>query len=254
VRAIVCAAAWVAFAVSGVLPAWRPTPASAAEALHLSWGDCDTGSASVHDNPFTCATDVGSASLYCAFSLASPVDQVVGLELVVDLQHSAASLPDYWLLGPYPDCRHDQLTASLDFSLTTACTDPAFAGAAVQGFLPGQPGGLSSQARIKAVAFVPSPQTRSFSADTLYDALRLVLSYNLTVGSGSCGGCSGPACLVLNSILLRRVSGAPGGDIMVTAAAPANGNWVTWRGGVGANCQLVPVRARTWGSIKSLYR
>jgi hypothetical protein len=224
------------------------------EAISMAWSDCPAGVLAQSDNAFNCSTNLDSQSLYCAFSVAQTIDLVVGLELVVDLQHSAVTLPDYWRLGPIPDCRHDMLTAILDFSQATVCENPQFAGTAVQDFLPGEPRGLSSEARIKTVVFVPSPQTRTLSIDSTYLAVRLVLSNDRTVSVGSCSGCTLPACLVLNSVLVRRVAGAPGGDIVLATPAAGHGNWVTWRGGSGADCTLVPARRQTWGSIKSLYR
>lgn len=73
-------------------------------------------------------------------------------------------------------------------------------------------------------------------------------------GTGSCAGCLAPACLVLNGITIRRLPGAPGGDVIISSVGAGNPNWVTWRGGAGADCSLVPVRAVTWGRIKTLYR
>jgi len=225
------------------------------EAIRMAWDDCQISAGANRDNPFLCSTNFGSGSLYCGFSVAQPIDQVVGLELVVDIQHSLASLPDYWRLGPLPDCRHDMLSASLDFSATTECVDPVFGGALVQDYIEGQPGGLTSQARIKAVVFIPSPDTRSFATDTVYHAIRLVLSYDRTQNVGFCQGCTYTACLVLNSILVRRVAGAVGGDVMLTQPGSGNANWTTWRVGNGsADCAAVPVQNLTWGRIKSLYR
>ena len=87
-----------------------------------------------------------------------------------------------------------------------------------------------------------------------YYAARLVIRHTLTTGTTVCAGCSGPACLVLNSILLRRQPGAIGGDVAVTTPGPGDANWATWQGGAGANCASVPARAVTWGRVKSLYR
>ena len=232
----------------------RPAVSSPLEALRMAWDNCPLSGSAVPDKPFTCDTNLGAASLYCAFSLLQPVDQVVGLELVVDVQHSAPIMPDWWRLGPAPDCRHDLLTANIDFSQTDACQDPGFAGALIQDYLITEPRGLPSQARIKAVAYLPSPQTISFGTDTTYDAVHIVLGYDRTVNVNVCAGCTQAACLVFNSVLIRRTKGAPGGDLMITTPGPGTANWATWRSGSGANCLLVPVRRMTWGTVKSLYR
>jgi hypothetical protein len=63
-----------------------------------------------------------------------------------------------------------------------------------------------------------------------------------------------PACLVLNSILVRRSPGAVGGDSFVSTPGPGDANRATWQG-TGADCSAVPVRRQsTWGAVKSLYR
>jgi hypothetical protein len=224
------------------------------EALHMAWDDCPIVQGVSHNNPFSCSTNLGSGSLYCALSVLQPLDQVIGLELVVDVQHSQSTLPDYWRLGPAPDCRHDDLSASVDFTGTNGCVDPAFSGALVQDYVVGSPGGLASQARIKVVVFLPSPETRTFANDTTYHAARLIFSYDHSTNPVTCAGCNTPACLVLNSIWIRRTQGAFGGDVFVGTPGAGNSNWATWQGKSGSDCSMVPVRNLTWGSIKSLYR
>jgi len=224
------------------------------EALRMAWDDCQTSAGAVNNKAFTCDTNLGSSSLYCAFSVLQPIDLMIGLEVVVDVQHSLSALPDYWRLGAFPNCRHDMLTANLDFSTTNECVDPGFSGATLQDYVPTQPRGLQSQARIKSVVYVPSPETRSVSNDTTYHAVRLEFSHDRTVNVNACTGCTTPACLVLNSIIVRRVAGAFGGDVLLTAPGANEANWAFWRGTGGADCTLVPVRAVTWGSVKSLYR
>ena len=152
-----------------------PASATPTEALRMAWDDCPLSPAATSNETFACDTNLGSLPLFCAFSVAHPIDQIIGLELVVDFQSSAATLPDWWLLGAPPDCRHDELVASLDYAGTSGCDDPGFTGALVQDFLAGEPRGQSSQARIKAVAYVPSPQTVSLTTDTTYHAIRLNL-------------------------------------------------------------------------------
>lgn len=232
----------------------RPASATPTEALRMAWEDCPLSAAAVGNEVFACDNNAGSASLFCAFSVAHAIDQVIGLELVVDFQSAALVLPDWWQLGPPPDCRHDQLVASVDFTGTNGCEDSGFTGALVQDYLIGEPRGQGTQARIKAVAYVPSPQTIRVGTDTTYHAVRLVLSFDHTTGPSTCTGCVSSGCLVLNSILVRRVPGAPGGDFMVSTPGPASANWATWRGGAPALCTAVPVRPTTWGQLKSLYR
>ena len=242
----------VALWVSSLLVA--PASATPLEALRIAWDDCPTSAFSAGNKNFACDTNVGSGSLYCAFSVAQPIDQIIGIEIVVDVQQSAASIPDWWQLGPAPSCRHDELTASLDFSNASECEVPGFTGALVQDYIVGEPRDLASQARIKAVCYVPSPQTLSVGTDTTYHAVRLVLGYAHTTSFNVCSGCLPSACLVFNSVLVRRVPGAPGGDVHLETPGPGNSSWATWRASGTSLCMSIPVRPATWGQIKSLYR
>jgi len=245
-------AAWLL--VLGILPlAGRLSPVAAEEALHLGWDQC--GLAGTSNKTFGCLDDVASHSLYCAFSLAQPVTDVIGLEIVVDLQHASPALPSWWDLG-VGGCRYGALTASGSAPAGTGCTDfwQGQATGGIQGFKIGQPYGGANQARIKVALAVLSDAPRALNATDLYYAARIVLASNLTTGTSSCAGCSEPACLVLNSILLLRLPGSPGGDVLLETPAPGNGTFATWQGGSGAECAAVPARRTTWGGIKSLYR
>jgi hypothetical protein len=115
---------------------------------------------------------------------------------------------------------------------------------------PDHPG--ANQGRIKAVAAVVSSLAASLDATTMYYAFKIVITRGKTVAPGPCSGCLGAACLVLNSILVRRLPGSSGDDFIQTPG-PASVNWATWQG-TGADCAAVPVRRATWGRLKSLYR
>ncbi len=242
-----------------LLLAWPLAAASPAlaEGLYLTWNDCSLAPAATHDFASTCASNLGLQTLYCAFRLSAPVDSVLGVEVVVDVQHADAALPGWWRLDP-DGCRAGALTASFDFTAKTACGD-FLQGQAAGDFLAyvvTEPHGAANQARIVAAASIlPELGYRQLDDATTYYAARLILSNANTVPPGTvCSGCADPACLVLNSVILRRQPGAVGGDVFVGAQGGDNSNFATWQGGAGASCQAVPARAVTWGRIKSLYR
>jgi hypothetical protein len=231
-------------------------PAPAAEALFLTWDDCAEEGAGGSDNPIGCFVNEGDQVLFCSFTLDSAVDQVLGIEAVVDLQHSGGELPDWWELSGTGACREGALRVSGDFSLIGACTDPwRGLGGGVAFYQPGLPRQQPNQARLLGTfAVVPSDSARSLEPGVAYYGLQLLISNDKSVSLGSCAGCTFPACLVLNSITLLRAPGAPGGNVTLTTPGAGNGNWVTWKGGAGANCGLVPVRRTSWGRIRTLYR
>ena len=59
---------------------------------------------------------------------------------------------------------------------------------------------------------------------------------------------------MLNSIIIGRQDGSPGGNFFLQTPGPGEANWARWQGGGGANCAAVPVRNRAWGQLKGLYR
>jgi len=180
---------------------------------------------------------------------------VLGLIAVIDLQHSEPTLPDWWQLAKSGGCRSGNLSASADFTLNEECVDP-WNGEAVsegQAFRPGGPRGGANQVRFVAVCGVVPELARTLDAASMYYGLKLVIRNGLTTGPARCMGCLQPACLVLNSIEVKRTAGAPGGDILITMPGPGNANWALWRSG-GPDCTMVPVRNVTWGQVKGIYR
>jgi hypothetical protein len=246
----------LAAAVAGVLLSVSAIPAARAdEGLFLTWGDCALGPSS-HDATNACDTNLGDQRLYCAFRMPFAADSVLGLELVVDVQHADVTMPDWWMFS-WGGCRAGYLRPSFDFTQRSSCRDFLFGSATggLQDYTVGQPRGGANQARIRmAAAVLPGFGYATLNATDMYYAAVLSIPNDYTVGGTVCSGCAGSACLVLNSILVRRQPGAAGGDIDLTVAGPGDANFATWQGGAIANCSAVPVRSMTWGRIKGLYR
>jgi hypothetical protein len=239
-----------------------PAPIRAAEGLYLTWNDCHQGPSQVSNLAFACNTNAGENELYVAFTMPQSANNVLAVEIVVDVQHASTALPDWWRLEP-SGCRwapaEMNLAAAASFPGRTACLNmwegaatPAIA--EIAGFIPAQPGGAASQARIKVTASVLPSDARTVDGTSMYYAARIILKNNRTVGDPFCPGCEGAACLVLNSIIIGRLAGSPGGDLFLQSAGPGGANWALWQGGGGANCAAVPVRNRAWGQVKGLYR
>jgi hypothetical protein len=246
-----------AVAAGVLLSVLAPPPGRTDEGLFLTWNDCALAGIATHDRGSACASNLGEQSLYCAFRMPFAVDSVLGVELVVDVQHSAATMPDWWQFAP-GGCREGSLRVSFDFTSFAWCDDFLFGNAAggLQDYTVGQPRGGANQARIRlAAALLPSLGYATLDATSLYYAAKLTLTNRGTVTPGTaCAGCADPACLVLNSIIVRRQPGVVGGDVFLSVPGPGDANFATWQGGAGASCATVPARAVTWGHIKGLYR
>src|SRR5258705_515951 len=132
-------------------------PARAAEGLYLTWNDCAAG-AGVPSLTGGCGSNAGDQRLYLAFTLGAPLDEVLGIEAVVDLQAGTTALPDWWHfepanpgLGQPAGCRFGSLSASQDYTGHAASGTPWLNRGTplVQGYTPGDPRGGTARARIK---------------------------------------------------------------------------------------------------------
>src|SRR5215471_12705021 len=111
-------------------------------------------------------------------------------------------------------------------------------------------------ARVRIAEAVPANNFKDLVAGQEYYSCDLTIDYQKTVGTGSCAGCSTPACLVLTSINLTT----PVVENNRLLTGPANGvdsNWATWQGGGGvvvggqAGCPAAtPTAKSTWGAVK----
>jgi hypothetical protein len=221
-------------------------PAAAFGGINLRWTDC--GEFGIVARSFACNTNVGTNQLFASVIAPVPMNQLEGMEAVIDLQSLSASLPNFWQLGS-GGCRSGALTHNFDFTLGPFnCGDPwqgvAAGGESYQAGFP-----FPNGARIKIVVAVQVPV--SIDDVTEYYAFELRFSNAKAVGTGACAGCIVPVCLVLNQIKLVQPAGV--GDYVVQNPILTNGaSWQQY----GANCpfQEVPVRATSWGAVKSLYR
>jgi hypothetical protein len=72
-----------------------------------------------------------------------------------------------------------------------------------------------------------------------------------SAGVGLCPGCNTAACMVFNSADVESLP-SPESPVRISTPLAGIGNQVTYHQGM--NCASVPVRNRTWGQIKALYR
>jgi hypothetical protein len=95
--------------------------ASAGEGIYLTWNDCWNAPNARSDLVSGCPL-VGGQSLFCSFTLAGAIDSVVAVDVVVDVQLAAATLPAWWQLSP-GGCRSGALGAGASLP-RPACGTP----------------------------------------------------------------------------------------------------------------------------------
>lgn len=230
--------------------------AAAVPGINLSWDVC-TGDGGVANKNFNCAVNNGLNTAVGSYIAPAGVDTLAGNDIVVDLISATNPLPAWWAFKNTGTCRATALSVDFDLSGVVTCSD-YWAGQAQGGlaaYFIGQgpaadPWVNPQRARVIIAGAVAASSQGAITADLEYGSFRMKISNAKTIGTGSCAGCVDPVCIVLNEIRLSR----PGGTRAVPIVTPDVRNQITWQGGAGANCAVVPVKNRTWGQIKSLYR
>lgn len=222
---------------------------------NLAWDDCGGLGGGWSNRNFLCDTNAGESVFTISFSPYIDLPGLVGINAVLDLQSTSSPLPPWWRYRNPGTCRQNSLSANTTFPRTCVepWTTPGTAG--IAGYLESF-GSDPTRARILATVAVPASLRSEVLDGTEYYALNIAIDHALSVGTGSCAGCSVPVCIVLLSLELLQVPGSPGGDVVVLNN-PLSSHYVTWQGGAintfgcpGGS----PTVSRTWGLLKSLYR
>ena len=224
-----------------------------AAGFDLRWDAC-AADAGVSNQAFACDTDDGSHTMIASFRLDQPITGMFLFEAVIDIiVADSQPVPPWWEIF---DCHFFGLQANSTIDpLAVNCADfGGGLGASVVSTMNHDgsiaPADTASHRRVIVVGGVDPPGV-NLAANQEYFVFNLVLDHTTTMDPGSCAGCTQPVCIVLNSI---RITNSAFSVTTLGAPQVPGGNFATWQGGVGANCQAVPVRRATWGAIKSLYR
>ena len=215
--------------------------AHAAGSLYLAWNDCPLGPTAAQNRSNACDANTGESQLIVAFSVPQVVDSVLALEISLDLQHAAPTLPAWWMLEP-TGCRAGAMHADADFGSLQSCEDlwPGSEVGGLQVYAVGQPRGGPNQARMRIAMAVLLQDRRILAAAAIYYAARVAITNVNTIGGQACAGCETPACFVLNDIMVGRPPGSPSGNVLVQTPGTVGSNWATWQGGSGPTARRFP--------------
>jgi hypothetical protein len=241
--------------LAGCLAAVLTAGPAAGAGLSIAWDDCHTPlGMGQFTKSFGCASEGLDFPLFASFSLPATMDSVYSMELVIDVDVAIPEgnpLPAWWLMAP--GCRNNGWAADGSGSLSS-CPD-AWGGlgtGSFQGWLPGTPGSSTRHARLLVAVGVLPEDAVTLLGNASYTACRILLR---TVNTLSCGdGCTTPACLVFNSLLVRRRHTPEDVEIVLSGGESGGSDRVVWQGGAGADCAAVPTRRTTWAAVKALYR
>jgi hypothetical protein len=256
-----------------VLATLTPIAAGAA-GLALRWDNCYSDGGVVNKT-FACDTNVGSERLVMSFVLDSPMADVSGSEYRLLINSATATLPAWWQFKSPGTCR--QLSLAVNMAPppgSVGCVDWS-SGNAVSGIGSYNIGGVfgPNGALVSLAVAVPPNLLATLNAGQEYFAGNLVINHAKTVGTGACGGCNQPVCIVLDYINITTPTLANNRKLLDPAFS-TDSNFARWQNAQETNVQVVncdgplfgcfhsytcvlastPTRGSTWGAVKSLYR
>jgi hypothetical protein len=242
-------------------------PTVFAAGLDLTWRACSTDPGSTSFAVLDCAAPGGAAiDLFGCFQIAATQDSVVAMDCILNLgvqDPNGPPLDDFWHFES-GGC-NDLANGSAVVSITrpdTLCsgTVSPWTRQTTFGF-----GYFAASSSCKAAFLLSIVQERALTllANTNYFAFKMTLVTTQAAenGTGKCLGCSYPGFLVWSSATLANIRGGGGNPYFVDGPGLVS-SCMTFNPGASCwcntdcflSCPLVPVRNKTWGQLKSLYR
>ncbi|HXS83130.1 MAG TPA: hypothetical protein VN896_10475 [Methylomirabilota bacterium] len=258
-----------AFALTLAAPALAdPTPPG----VNLRWDNCYSDGG-VINKTFACDRNTGAETLVMSFLLDEDMLDASGMESRLFLIPASPTMPSWWSMKNIGTCRPSSLSLGTTLPLGSLnCADWASGNAA---------GGIGSYSAgslilgpvsmvLQVAAAVPLYGIASLAANQEYFCGSLTINHAKTVGTGACGGCEVPVCIVFDRL---RITTLASGLQMLNGANGPDSQFARWQNGEESNvalnysgqnfgyyhsynCQLssTPTRNSTWGAVKALYR
>jgi hypothetical protein len=220
----------------------------------LSVAACPGGAGASGDAGALDCAGGGVLTLLGTFMPEHAMPDLAGIDIVTDLQIAGDVTGDagFWDFGGANAGAVGSLHTRPSSPGCTAYTNtwqPSGSGAGSLGVT-----NTLNNTRVRVVALCYRPTALSTAANQKMWGIQLSIDASTSVDAGgapTATGCDKAACIVLNSIQPRTVSGAD--DTNLTTGS-VFGNQVTINSGTTGQCQAVPTKKRTWGQLKSLYR
>jgi len=245
---------WVVAACALAICAAAPAVAG----VNLSWNDCGAYGSSA--TPLTCTSNVGKLVLVVSLTPTSSIPLALVQDSNIDIGTSRTFVSPWWDMNGLNGCRKNSCSPMFSFGSLTRCVDP-WMGQAIGGYdysvAPfvdqSNPPDQLNRTRFRAVCALPVASPVRLEAGTEYYMCEMVIDMAKTVGLGSCSGCTDDAIFSLTSVKISEPEGTPEGNPIYTTTD--NGSCVRTNAFPTAEqCSALPVRNRTWGSLKAMYR
>ena len=240
--------------VAGALLTLTSAPAHPV-GIELAWNACFGKPGATSFATSSCVENTGSQSLIASFSPPAGVDRLEGIEVLIDYQVDAPTLPCWWNFAS-GQLRSNQLIP-LHVSPTDEngaplipCDNHYFLENGASGG-----GGMvvtgASRGQLRGIAAIMAGTGLPVAAEAQQYAAGFRILNGNTMPPGTCDGCANIACFVVQTINLSTF-GFP--DVVLQSPQPGSQQVAIWRFNQWLNCYPTPVLQSTWGSIKSIYR
>ena len=243
--------------------------------INARWDQCyaDGG---VMNKAFACNTNTGSELVVLSVQLDTSMPDVSGMEIRVSLKGGTPALPAWWDLFNAGSCRPTSL-GFISHPGTVLppgnCADWNEGGGGGGGIGAYRVDEIGPGSRVLLIASAVPPSSLSqLEAGTEYRVGALRITHDKTVGTGSCGGCDTPVCILFTSLNITTPVTA-NNRLFTQGANGVNSQIVHWQNGqlqnlvnhcTGTfNCTTqfecastsqTSAQRSTWGAVKSLYR
>jgi hypothetical protein len=216
----------------------------------LRWNSCQGAS----NRNFACDRNTSSELLVGSFSSPTSMSMIAA-EVYIRITVAEGEIPSWWRMWAVSDCRRGGSNLSVDMSTETECEDP-WGGQATGLFAPHS---IDSQGvDLRLVMAVPSTSPVSIGAGRPYGLFKIGLQHTRSTGAGSCAGCSTPACIVIERMVLvpEHEYAQDAREVELTdgmSGLGGSGNIAKWQGGT-ANCAGATAKSSSWSELKRLYK
>jgi hypothetical protein len=234
-----------------VLLALTVSVAAAAGGFNLTWGSICYTESPVPSLVFACATNTGTAGiLTTSFAIDAEMTDLVGIEWAIDGQSDTPTLPDWWQvsIAPSADCRAGKATFNSNYTAVESATCVDWTAGA--GFNAPNYTWTGNRVHITLGTAIDASGPYDAVAGQEYYSGGVTILNSKTVGTGACTGCSTGMVFAQNHFTAAGLAGRR--DDFETTLTGGN-QCLSWNN-ASTLCEIVPVRATTWGQIKSLYR
>jgi len=219
-------------------------PAYAAGA-GLRWNECEGES----NRNFACDRSTGSDVLVGSFQTPAAID-LLGIEVYFRITSPEGAVPSWWHMWDSGDCRRAASNLSVDMSGEAGCDDP-WLGQATGLYAPHSYSERGLE--LWMIMAVPATAPSSLSPGRTYAAFRLNITHARSTGTAACTGCSTPACIAIERMVLAMDNHR---NVELTVGLPGlggAGNIATWQGGT-PTCGAGAPKSSTWSELKRRFK